>query len=331
MPLTLTSGGTAPYADDFERPDGAPGAGWVFSGLAAQAIESGRLKLTGAGTEGRAQAGAATARSSGYIDTVIRREAGAEASVFARLGASAYYLVQFFGANCTLFHGPGFSFVASAPFSMVSGQDYRAQFAYSTGAQKLWVDGVPLIDTADASGDNAAGQPGYRSTVGGASMRAAYMRDFARRTITVTGLPAGYSVRVKDGGGTVVAGPTAAVAGTATVDLGGVALPYARVEVLDASAVLRGDGVWEGAGYVDHTFGYVPINEYVRTAASHAGPATSTAARTLSAFRTAESYTGAGSGSAVGLSEHLLWEPCDLAVATEWEGCAGVSGTAWET
>lgn len=330
MPLNLSLTGTAPYADEFDRPDGAPGGGWVFSGLSAQAIDGGQLKLTGAGVEGRAQAGAAAARASGYIDTMIRRETGAEAGVFARMGASAYYLVQFFGANCNLFHGPGFSGVAGAGFPLVSGQLYRVQFYYATGEQKVWVNGALLIDAADASGDGAAGQPGYRSTVNLASMHAAYMRDFARRTITVTNLPAGYSVRVKDGGGAVVAGPTAAVAGTATVDLGGVALPYARVEVLDAGAAPRGDGVWEGAGYVDYTFDYVPVNEYVRTAVSHAGPATSSATRTLLAARAATSHMLAGSSSAVGVSEHLLWEPCGPGVATAWDGCPAVGGTAWE-
>jgi hypothetical protein len=116
------------------------------------------------------------------------------------------------------------------------------------GRYQAWVDGITLFDIAsDARLDTVALLPAL------IQLQQPAMWDnyagYKGNTVTITGLPAGYKLRV---GGVTSA---AAVAGQpTTVDAGGTSFPVAQIEILDqANTVVKvyapSDGVWGGDGY----------------------------------------------------------------------------------
>jgi hypothetical protein len=117
-----------------------------------------------------------------------------------------------------------------------------------SGRYQAWVDGILIFDIAsDARLNTVAFYPALIQL-----QQPATWDDFsvyAGNTVTITGLPAGYKLRV---GGALSA--AAVSAQPTTVDVGGVSFPVAQIEILDASGTLvkvyaPTDGVWGGDVY----------------------------------------------------------------------------------
>jgi hypothetical protein len=116
------------------------------------------------------------------------------------------------------------------------------------GRYQAWVDGVTLFDIAsDARLDTVALYPALIQLQQPATWDS-YV-GYKGNTVTITGLPAGYKLRVAG-----VASPAAVAGQTTTVDVGGASFPVAQIEVLDQSNTVvkvyaPSDGVWGGDLY----------------------------------------------------------------------------------
>jgi hypothetical protein len=117
-----------------------------------------------------------------------------------------------------------------------------------SGRYQAWIDGILIFDIAsDARLNTVALYPALIQL-----QQPATWDDFsayAGNTVTITGLPASYKLRV---GGALSA--AAVSAQPTTVDVGGVSFPVAQIEILDASGTLvkvyaPTDGVWGGDVY----------------------------------------------------------------------------------
>jgi hypothetical protein len=303
MPLTLSSTGSGSFVDLFDRANGALGSDWTVPSGYAAAIVSNRARLTGRGLNEVVVASGASSSATGYAEFIVSAvDSGAEIGVLLRYGGG-HYLAQFFGGNLTLFRGPtGFTSVTSVAFALVVGQQYRVHFYAATGEQKVWVDGVLKISASDTAAGSTGGTPAFRSTINAKSMECDQIRRFAGKSVTVTNLPTGYKARVKDAGGSVVAGPATESGGTATLDVGGVALPYASVEVLDAGGSVVSGATWTGSGYPQYSFAYSVL--YTRTTNTYVATGTLAISRALRQPRTTNTAIAAAT-LAVSRSLHL--------------------------
>jgi hypothetical protein len=141
-----------------------------------------------------------------------------------------------------------------------AGVEYRINESFIGTSQKGWTNGtLGALATNDATAPNQANGGVALETWGqpaGPASATATIDDViicSSSTVSITGLPNGYKLRVA---GTVSA---AAAAGAAvSVDLLGTQLPVTQIEILDsANTVVKvyapADGVWGGDQYTYST------------------------------------------------------------------------------
>lgn len=239
MPISRTATGLL-FRDTFDRPDATTlGANWTVHGAAVVTIAANRAQ--GSTTnEGNVALNAIAARERVYLQTVGNRptttniEFGLMALVNPANGTNGY-LWQLYADATTLNlyrHSSlgSFAAVASATVAAVAGgTDFLFQALHADGLQRAWMNGVQVISAADTLHDATTGTAGIRSTVGLTTYDNYTVCTDNR--ITATGLPTGYQLRA--GGRTATES-----GGTATLDIGGLTLPLAGVEILDTSGAV---------------------------------------------------------------------------------------------
>jgi hypothetical protein len=262
--VTRTSTGLV-GSDDFNR--AAPGANWTIEN-GALSIVANRLRPDGADGRGRftgiADRNELVLQALTNLKGNFLHPGGSVAGgITARHRATGdFYYVQCqavltsFVNSLNLFKriGGGFTLLANAAMHAESDEDFTIKLHVKDNSQRAWVidaTGVHSAAAADAALNGLAGSVGYRRDQGpDPSDKHTDFDNYiicANNSVIMTGLPAGYKLRV----GTRVA---VEVGGTATVDVQEDVFPRVKVEVLTAADVpvdelAPVDGVWGGDSY----------------------------------------------------------------------------------
>jgi hypothetical protein len=137
-----------------------------------------------------------------------------------------------------------------------AGVEYRINASYIGTSQKGWINStLGALATNDATAANQANGGVALETWGqpaGPTTATATIDDViicSSSTVTITGLPNGYKLRVAG-----IVSATATGGAAVSVDLVGTQLPVAQIEILDsANTVVKvfapADGVWGGDQY----------------------------------------------------------------------------------
>jgi hypothetical protein len=133
---------------------------------------------------------------------------------------------------------------------------YGTKLHVKDNFQKSWIDGRVIGQAADAALNGVNGKAGLRMYGNTSLTDYSEIEDFAvyaSNTVTVTGLQAGYQVRLN---GTLFP----QVAGVATCDLTGAMCPLQSIEVLDdtnsvVATLIPSAGVWGGDVYAYNPVG----------------------------------------------------------------------------
>lgn len=253
------------FRDDFARADGAPGANWIIE-AGAWAIVGGKLAATCAnGALGYLSCAALANRLNwhaqlnlsrgdllSYLNTLLRRN-GATWYNFAVAASNdgtdpnkARLYRKTAGADARLSGGalPG----------VVAGVAMRFSFSTLGTSQTGYIDGGNLTVANDGTaGNQAPGGLAFESFGAGVTSTAT-IDDVVLctdRVVAALRVPIGYAIRI---GGLTSA---ASVNGDLMLDLLGIALPAAQLEVLDGGGnvvrtLIPADGVWGGDQYLCH-------------------------------------------------------------------------------
>lgn len=252
--LTRTATGLL-FADDFNRANGGVGANYAANGGAD--IFTNQFRLSGTTVEDVLGAGTIIDQ---HIQVTIKRDnTGYYGGVQGRSvpGIDSWY--QF---DARLGSGPpqiyrkttgGFTQIGNnGTFVATAGVAARFTFSLIGTSQMAWINGLLQCTATDAQSQNqAAGKPGFNVYGGGS----AYYDDLivcSARTITVTGLPAGFKVRAN---GLTSAGAIAAT--PLVLDLAGTLLPITLIEILDATNAVVDSSTT--AAYGGDVFAYAPV------------------------------------------------------------------------
>lgn len=255
------------FQDDFNRANGAPGVNWEIRGNPAFWSIAGNV-LKGRPTDATLQqilvanSTFGSARGEMVVQARMRRYGGQRASfpgIHARHDAAGGSWFRWVVTNSSSASKDEFQqtlagattiLKTSAPYD---GSHVWQQFklAVKDGQQKGWKGNVLAVDLTSPGLNAVTGRAGFSTGWYAATADHHEFDDFAvytRNTITVRGLPAGFSARV----GTRVA---AGSGGVATVDLLEDLCSCGAVEVINASGVLAarltpGGGVWGGDEYI---------------------------------------------------------------------------------
>jgi len=238
------------YYDNFNRANGAPGAGW--------AIESGSWAIN----NNTLQATATTylynsifIRLTGITDRkdvhvqvrMSRTQLFNYATIYTRRSGSNWYQGDLGSANegnkprahrstSGAFTLLGFGSFASKVDSM-----HRLTYSVLGTQRRLWADNRLEVNAIDATAANdIAGNVALALYPGGAPGVVRF-DDFvvcSSRTVAISNLPEGYRIRVinESFAPAIISAPASSGA-TLTIDLGGMALPATRVDVLDPYSV----------------------------------------------------------------------------------------------
>jgi hypothetical protein len=147
-------------------------------------------------------------------------------------------------------NGAGTSLVATAHSAYAQNVPQTVKQCTTGGSQRVWLDAQLVVNLTSTVLDGAVGTVGLRD--GGSSPADGSWDDVVvtrSNSVSIAGLPAGYSLRVA-GLYSLVETPGA----TATVDLRGLKFPIAKIEILDVkNAMVKelapSDGVWGGDRY----------------------------------------------------------------------------------
>lgn len=257
--LTRTTTGLL-FRDDFNRADGELGADWTAES-GSWTISNGELRAVttqGANTVLRLNGFAnrrdfhvqvKNARSNlvNYGTMWVRRSSG---FYQVDLGASS----DAGRANVPrVYRNNGWwGLLAYGVTSAVTDTAYRVSYSLADKEHRLWVNGIrQLVAQESASTDLGAGGFAFNTygNVSGGVVRFDNLVICSDRIVTITGLPAGYRLRIA---GLLSELATAGV--SVTLDLMGTELPLPQIEVLDSTgAVVKvfapADGVWGGDRY----------------------------------------------------------------------------------
>ncbi|KKL21751.1 hypothetical protein LCGC14_2442310 [marine sediment metagenome] len=216
-------------SDDFNRGDGAHGAGWTtFSGV-APVIASNELKGTPTGTD------ITTIKNQpSLLDTMLVQSfcRSGDSSVPVALAGkwddpTGGYMLQLATFQNLLrifvWNGSGFTLVnASGAITINDNDEWDVQFFVADSVQDGWAQKRTAGPIATVAGTNGGftgpGEGGVRTGTG-TSVSAEWddfmvMRD---KDVLMTSLPTGYKAKIRDTGGSVVAQATES-GGTATID-----------------------------------------------------------------------------------------------------------------
>ena len=254
------------FRDRFDRADGALGADWTtVNGTWAIAGNVARGSPA-ASTAENVVASVLAAPAAGTFERVVQANVKVSAAtVTAALRArwdggteaagNGYLLELVAGVGFNLtkqIAGAYTVLVAIANAALAANVLAGLKLHVKNGSQKAYADGRLLAAAADAALDAATGKAGHRAKNTSAGAGPTTTTDdfavYSSNVVTVSGLPAGYQVRVN---GTLFA----SAAGVASCDLAGAMCPLQTIEVLDANrnvlATLVPDGgLWGGDTYL---------------------------------------------------------------------------------
>jgi hypothetical protein len=260
------------FKDDFNRADGSPGANWV--------IESGSWAIVGNKLQATITRNVATwvriastalpdrqnihaqltiARSNlqTYLQTIIRRTPD-HLNFYTYDARASDDGTDPNGTATYRFTNGGYARLAGGAHTVTyaAGVSYRVNPSMIGTSQRGWINGtLGALVSGDATAANQSNGGVALETYGqpaGPTSATATIDDViicSSSTVTITGLPSGYKLRVA---GIVSAAATGGAA--VSVDLLGTQLPVAQIEILDsANTVVKvyapADGVWGGDQY----------------------------------------------------------------------------------
>lgn len=237
------------FRDDFTRANGALGANWIVES-GAWVIEGNRLKHTGVrNAQLRARLAAATfvARKDMVVQALVQRD---DLRFFLDLSSRNDGVNFYYGqvaasdagggqANCVQLNriagATNLNMITGANAAPVAGVAQRLTMAVAGNVQRIWVNGGILLTANDASVANNVNGVGGLGSFGqpaGLANPIGWVDDYtvyASTVLTVTGLPAGYTVRV----GALVSVASNGV-DPVTLDCLGSFVPLPLVEILNA-------------------------------------------------------------------------------------------------
>jgi hypothetical protein len=247
------------FRDDFNRPDGAVGSDWVAESGTWQIVNNALQTSVAQSQTAVLRLGALANRQDYHVQLRSSRSQLINyAPMMVRRAYNMMYQLDLGSTNEAggvprLYRLNGWwNLLKYGTFKSVADSSYRITFSAIGSSLRVWINGGREITAEDGLGGNLV--PGnfalqaYAGSVPG-TMRFDDVVICSGRTITVTGVPVGYRVRVV---GSV--SPPAGSGGTVTLDLFGTQLPAAQVEILDnTDAVVKvfapTDGVWGGDRY----------------------------------------------------------------------------------
>lgn len=242
--------------DDFERANGALGTNWRQDTGPSFLISGGIAEMTNVSALKLAWISGLPAHNGNVVETELRWDLS-EFGIAARFQETprrGLFLTKI-GSDVYLYSTLPTAFqntvpVASFPAAAATG--YRKVKLEATNTSRRgWIDGVQLFTTANVNdpAPNAVGTVaiGTRSPNPGTVGRWKYVKYYKSNFITVTGVPAGYSIRV---GAKIAAGG----GGTISLDLAEQSSPQTKIELLNAAghalfSLSPVGGVWGGGVY----------------------------------------------------------------------------------
>lgn len=248
------------FRDDFNRADGAPGSNWTAES-GSWSISNGELRaVTTQAANTVLRLNGFTSRRDFLVQVTSARSSLINYGTMWVRRSSGFYQMDL-GASSDagranvprLYRNNGFwGLLAFGVTPSVADTMYGVSYSLADKEHRMWVNGIRQFVVQEATNtDLPAGGFAFNTygNVSGGIVRFDNLVICAGRTVTVTGLPSGYRLRVA---GLLSA---LAVAGTAaTLDLLGVEFPIGQIEVLDSTgAVVKSlappDGVWGGDRY----------------------------------------------------------------------------------
>lgn len=254
------------FQDDFNRADGAPGSNWEIRGTPSFWSITGNV-LKGKPTTGGLQqilvANTVFGAARGEMVVQVRmRRVGTARTTFpgmqARRDATGSSFFHWSVTNSPDASEDEFDrTLAGANTALNIGQSYSGnnlwqqfKLAVKDSRQQGWKDGVLKVNFTDAALNAVTGRAGLSTGWYISTSDYHEFDDFSvykQNTITISGLPTGYQLRV----GTRVAVESG---GAATVDLLQDLCPRVNIEVLDANGLViarltPSGGVWGGDTY----------------------------------------------------------------------------------
>jgi len=254
------------FRDGFDRADGALGNGWTTESGGQFSIEGGKAKFVIGTLEGQARAPVADRSRMVVQDRRWKSHAtGNGVGILAKWRASDQkgYLSWIGDGGVGIYRREYATYhtLLSEYRGYTQAQTWQTvKTLVGDGVQKQWVNGVLRNQTNDTVLNGVLGGAGLRGS--GTPGHYNYYDDFivcADNAVVVTGLPAGYKVRV----GALVA---VEVGGTASLDLAGTTLPAALLEILDASDTVVASFAGEVWGGDEFALGRTPPAKPVLTA-----------------------------------------------------------------
>ncbi len=265
-PITRSSTGLL-FADDFNRADGAPGANYTTD--AGSWAVAGNRMVSGAGGTNLLRLTALAARKDSHVQVRARRP---DLTTWGALrlrsnGSTTYYMGDIGNSNDgTDPNRPRIYKVVSAaytklashsnngPLPFVSAIGNRLAFSVIGSSQRIWTDGLYIVEAADATvALDVTGHLVLESQTGNVQSYDDLI-VCTGRIVTVSGLPTGYMIGI-NGIMAVESG------GTATLDMLGTLMPASLV-VCDATGSPRAmfTGVYGG-----DVFAYSPTTAFTYT------------------------------------------------------------------
>lgn len=248
------------FRDQFNRDNGPVGLNWVAES-GAWTIANNGLEIPISGSQNAVLRLSAiadrkdfhvqllSARSNlvNYATLYVRRSGGN--MYLADLGSSAEH-----GGDARLYRqtAGGYALLGYGDTTATANTPYRLTFSVIGTSLRFYADGRRIFSVADATAaNNVNGNFALNAYAQGGSgtIRIDDLIVCSSRTVTMTGLPLGYTIRV----GAIVSG-SATSSGTVSLDLLATPLPVSQIEILnDEDAVVKthapANGVCGGDAY----------------------------------------------------------------------------------
>ncbi|HUQ46025.1 MAG TPA: hypothetical protein VM033_05205 [Gemmatimonadaceae bacterium] len=248
------------FRDQFDRADGAPGADWIAeSGTWTIAGNAMQIDIPYFASAVMRLASLANRKDFHIQVMSSRSQLGNYAAVYARRVGGTLYLADL-GASSEQGGKPrmyrqtngGYTVLGYGTFVSSANTMHRLTFSVLGSEQKLWADGALQVSVTDgAAANDIAGNLSFHAYGSGTAgtVRFDDLIVNASRSVTIGGLPVGHRLRIAG-----LLSPRATSGNDVALDLMGIQLPAARIEVLDADDVMvkifaPADGVWGGDRY----------------------------------------------------------------------------------